>query len=64
MSVAKKLKLTQLRSGIGRSKRQNAILRGLGLRDINKSVTIDNTPSFRGAVKKVLHLIHVEETNG
>ncbi|MFT5356438.1 MAG: large subunit ribosomal protein L30 [Polyangiales bacterium] len=62
--TAKKLKITQLKSGIGRSARQNQTLRGLGLRGINKSVVIDNTPSFRGAVKKVLHLVSVEETNG
>ena len=62
--TAKKLKITQLKSGIGRSARQKLILRGLGLRGINKSVVIDNTPSFRGAVKKVLHLVSVEETNG
>lgn len=62
--TAKKLKVTQLKSGIGRSARQKQILKGLGLRGINKSVVIDNTPSFRGAVKKVLHLVSVEETNG
>lgn len=62
--TAKKLKVTQLKSGIGRSTRQKQILKGLGLRGINKSVVIDNTPSFRGAVKKVLHLVSVEETNG
>ena len=62
--TAKKLIVTQLKSGIGRSARQKQILKGLGLRGINKSVTIDNTPSFRGAVKKVLHLVHVEESNG
>ncbi|MFK7998375.1 MAG: 50S ribosomal protein L30 [Polyangiales bacterium] len=62
--TAKKLKVTQLKSGIGRSARQKQILKGLGLRGINKTVVIDNTPSFRGAVKKVLHLVSVEETNG
>lgn len=62
--TAKKLKVTQLKSGIGRSERQKQILKGLGLRGINKTVVIDNTPSFRGAVKKVLHLVSVEETNG
>lgn len=64
MTIAKKLVVTQVRSGIGRSKRQNQILKGLGLRGINKSVVVDNTPSFRGMVKKVLHLVHVEESNG
>ncbi len=61
---ASKLKVTQIRSGIGRSDRQNRILKGLGLRGINKTVVVDNTPSFRGMVKKVLHLVNVEETNG
>lgn len=60
---AKKLIVTQVRSGIGRPKKQNEILRGLGLRGINKSVVVDNTPSFRGMVKKVLHLVTVEEQN-
>ena len=40
------------------------MLKGLGLRGIRKSVTVDNTPSFRGMVKKVLHLVTVEETDG
>ncbi len=59
-----KLKLTQLRSTIGRPAHQGRVLKGLGLRGINRSVTVDNTPSFRGMVKKVLHLVSVEEVNG
>ena len=59
----KKLKLTQLKSTIGRPEHQRRVLRGLGLRGINKTVVVDNTPSFRGMVKKVLHLVSVEETN-
>lgn len=55
------LKLTQIKSGIGRPEKQRRVLKGLGLRGINKSVVVDNTPSFRGMVKKVLHLITVEE---
>lgn len=61
--TATKLKITQIRSGIGRPYRQKNTLKGLGLRGINKSVVIDNTPSFRGMVKKVLHLVTVEEVN-
>lgn len=57
------LKLTQIRSAIGRSEKQRRILKGLGLRGINKSVVVANTPDFRGAVKKVLHLITVEEVS-
>lgn len=56
-----KLKLTQIRSQIGRPEKQRKILKGLGLTGPNTVVTIANTPSFRGAVKKVLHLVTVQE---
>jgi large subunit ribosomal protein L30 len=59
-----KLKVIQVRSGIGQSEHQNKILKGLGLRGPNKSVVVENTPSFRGMIKKILHLVTVEETNG
>ncbi|MDH5673621.1 MAG: 50S ribosomal protein L30 [Myxococcales bacterium] len=59
-----KLKVTQIRSGISRPRKQRAILAGLGLRGVNRSVTVENTPSFRGMVKKVLHLVTVEEIDG
>jgi len=64
MSIAKKLKVTQLRSGIGRPEKHRRVLKGLGLRGINKSVVVENTPSFRGMIKKVIHLVSVEEING
>ena len=60
---AKKLKVTQVRSGIGRMDKQRRVLRGLGLRGPNSEVVVENTPSFRGMVKKVLHLVKVEEVN-
>jgi large subunit ribosomal protein L30 len=56
-----KLKVVQLRSGIGRSEHQNKILKGLGLRGPRTTVVVDNTPSFRGMIKKILHLVTVEE---
>ena len=59
--MAQKLKVTQVRSGIGRPTQQNKILKGLGLKGPNRSVVVDNTPAFRGMVKKVLHLVTVEE---
>lgn len=59
-----KLKVTQVRSVIGRPEHQRKVLKGLGLRGINKSVEVANTPAFRGMVKKVLHLVTVEEVNG
>ncbi len=59
-----KLKVTQLRSGVSRPKRQREILRGLGLRGPNRHVVVDNTPAFRGMIKKVMHLVAVEEHDG
>jgi len=60
---ANKLKITQIKSGIGRMDRQRRVLKGLGLRGPHTQVLVDNTPSFRGMVKKVLHLVEVEEVN-
>lgn len=60
---AKKLKVTQIRSGIGRMGNQRRVLKGLGLRGPRSEVLVDNTPAFRGMVKKVLHLVEVEEVN-
>ena len=59
--MSKKLFVKQTRSQIGHSKHIRAVLNGLGLRRIGQSVTVDNTPSFRGMVKKVIHLVSVEE---
>ena len=58
-----KLKVVQVRSGISRSEHQNKILKGLGLRGPNTTVVVDNTPSFRGMIKKILHLVTVEEAD-
>ena len=55
------LKVTQRRSFIGHPRTIRAVLKGLGLGRIGRSVTVANTPSFRGMVKKVLHLVNVEE---
>lgn len=59
-----KLKVKQLRSEIGRPDKQRRVLAGLGLRGPNSEVVVDNTPSFRGMVKKVIHLVAVEEIDG
>jgi large subunit ribosomal protein L30 len=59
-----KLKVTQVRSTIGRQAKQRAVMRGIGLRGMNSSVVVDNTPSFRGMIKKVIHLVQVEEIDG
>ncbi len=58
-----KLKVTQKRSVIGQCKRNRAVVAGLGLRRIGNSVVVENTPAFRGMIKKVIHLVDVEEVN-
>jgi large subunit ribosomal protein L30 len=62
--MKKKLKVTQKVSGIGRQKTQRLTLRGLGLRGPHSTVVVDNTASFRGQIKKVIHLVSVEESDG
>lgn len=59
-----KLKVTQVRSGAGRPETQRRTLQGLGLRGPRSAVVVANTPPFRGAIKKVLHLVAVEEVDG
>ena len=55
------IKVTLRRSPIKRPGKQKAILKGLGLTRLNQSVTRPNTREIRGMVKKVIHLVEVEE---
>ena len=57
-----KLEVQQVGSEIGRPHPQRRVLKGLGLRGPGSKVLVDNTPSFRGMIKKVLHLVRVQET--
>ncbi|MFA4916669.1 MAG: 50S ribosomal protein L30 [Syntrophales bacterium] len=59
--MSKKLKITQIRSYIGRPEKQRQILRGMGLGKLNRTVVLNNTPEIRGMVKKVIHLLSVED---
>jgi large subunit ribosomal protein L30 len=59
--MSTRLKVSQRISVIGRPKAMREIVRGLGLRGPGSSVVVDNTPSFRGMIKKILHLVQVEE---
>jgi len=61
--VNKKLKVTQIRGLANRPETQRITIRGLGLRGPHSVVVVDNTPSFRGMIKKVIHLVTVEEVN-
>ena len=56
-----KLRVTQIKSTIGQQHPMRATVHGLGLRGPGSMVVVSNTPSFRGAVKKVMHLVRVEE---
>ena len=56
-----KLKITQVRSTIGRPKDQVATIKTLGLGKINRSVELEETPTVAGMIRKISHLVKVEE---
>ncbi|MGR4000644.1 MAG: 50S ribosomal protein L30 [Alphaproteobacteria bacterium] len=56
-----RIEVRQTRSAIGRHRDQWATLRGLGLGRIGRSKVLEDTPSVRGMVRKVSHLISVVE---
>ena len=60
----KRLKITQVRSGIGRPSGHRATLRALGLRRHQQSVVKADSPGIRGMVRQVQHLVVVEELDG
>ena len=61
MSAAKRIRVKQLRSAIGYDERQRNALRGLGLRRLRHEVVLEDTPAVRGLIRKVIHLLSVEE---
>lgn len=58
-----RLLVRQTGSVIGQTVYQRKVIKGLGLRGPGSHVIVANTPSFRGMVKKVLHLVSVQETD-
>ena len=58
--MALKLKVTQVRSGIGRPQDQRQTLKGLGLSKMNRAVVLNDTHAIRGMIRKVSHLVKVE----
>jgi large subunit ribosomal protein L30 len=56
-----KLEVRQTGSVIGRPHTTRRVVDGLGLRGVGSKVVVENTPSFRGMIKKVLHLVTVVE---
>ena len=56
-----KIKITLVKSMIGRPEKHRRVLRGMGLTKLNRTVELEDTPSIRGMVFKVLHLVKTEE---
>ena len=57
----KRVRVTQVRSQIGFDRRQRATLRGLGIQRMHQTVELEDTPQVRGMIRKVVHLVQVEE---
>jgi large subunit ribosomal protein L30 len=62
--VGKKLKITLVKSFIGRPEYQRQVLRGMGLGKVSRTVLLVDTPEIRGMVRKVEHLVTAEEVEG
>ena len=56
------MKVTQIKSPIGRPKDQRATLVGLGLNKLHRSRELEDTPAVRGMIRKVSHLVQVSES--
>jgi len=61
MAAAKEVKVTLVKSKFGRLKSHKACVAGLGLRRINHSVVVADTPENRGMINKVSYLLRVED---
>lgn len=59
--MAKTIKVTQIKSSIGRVPKHIKTLRGLGLRHIGHTVELEDTASIRGMINKVSYMVRVEE---
>ena len=61
MASKDKIRIKQIKSVIGYNERQRATVRGLGLRRIRHEVEVEDTPSVRGMINKVSHIVVVVE---
>ncbi|MAS37635.1 MAG: 50S ribosomal protein L30 [Anaerolineaceae bacterium] len=61
--MSKKLRVTLVRSAIGYKQDQKDTVRSLGLRKLKGTALHDDTPSIRGMISKVSHLVEVEEVD-
>lgn len=59
--MAAKVKVTLVKSMIGRPEKHRKVLRGMGLTRVNRTVLLEDTPSIRGMIQAVSHLVKAEE---
>ena len=57
----KKIRITQIRSIIGRPQRQKRTIEALGLRRMHHTIEVEATPQITGMIEKVKHLLRIEE---
>lgn len=55
------IKIRLIRSGIGRPPKHRRTLDSLGLRKMNRTVTVKDTPEIRGMIRQISHLVDVQE---
>lgn len=61
--MAEHLKVTLVKSMIGRPEKHRRVLRGMGLTKLNRTVVLEDTPAIRGMVNAVSHLVKAEEAD-
>jgi len=61
MAAKKTIKVTQIGSPIRREQSQRATLIGLGLNKLNRTRELEDTPSVRGMIRKVSHMVRIED---
>ena len=60
LTMVDQIKVTLVRSGIGKNKKTRETLKGLGLTRLNKTVSLNNTPAIRGMINKVSYMVRIE----
>ena len=61
--MARRLRITQVHSAIKRERSQGRTIKALGLKRLHHTVEHDDTPVIRGMIRKVVHLVQVEEVS-
>lgn len=59
--MAKRLEIRQIRSTIGRKRVQKRTIEALGIKRLNQKVSHEDTPQIRGMIRRVTHLVEVQE---